>query len=97
YSLQALEAVGEKIPAVKPGRHSNCDDDACRLAGEQPRPWPRVLARDGKARPEHLLEKALQHRRHGAEPERVDDHQVVGPADSLLALTDRRRRLEIIA
>jgi hypothetical protein len=54
-----------------------------------------MLARDGEARPEHLLEKTLQHRRHGAEPERVDDYQVVGPADGLLALTDRRRQLGV--
>jgi hypothetical protein len=49
----------------------------------------RAMAKPGR----NTCSKEPQGRRHGAEPERVDDHQMVGPADGLLALTDRRRRL----
>ena len=50
-------------------------------------------------RPQHLLEKALQHGRHVAEPERVEDDEVLRPLHCLLRLRNRcgrRRRLPFL-
>ena len=38
---------------------------------------------------QHALEEALQQRRHVAEPERIDKHQVLGPFDVLLHAVQR--------
>ena len=51
---------------------------------------------DGEARPQSLLEKALEERRHVAQPEREEDHQVLAPGDRLLRCADRRHGLPIL-
>ena len=48
---------------------------------------------DRETRPQHLLEEGLEHGRQGAEPERVEDHDVLGAPDRLLAGAQRGGRL----
>lgn len=52
--------------------------------------------RHGKARAQRLLEKGLQERGHRANPERMDDEEMLGPADYLQGLGDGRRRRALV-
>ena len=40
-------------------------------------------ARESRPRPHHLLQEGLEQRRHGAEPEREDEDEVLGPGNRL--------------
>jgi hypothetical protein len=51
--------------------------------------FPKV---DGKSRTEDLLEETLEHRRHGAEPQRIDHYDMVGLFNGGLRLLNGRRR-----
>ena len=68
-------------------------DDARRLPREQFLRHPAgFLIFEGKARPQKLFEKSFQQRRHRSQPERIDDHQMIGPGHHLLRARDRLRR-----
>ena len=82
-ALQRLDAVGAEIPAVDQRRHAHRDHQARRAAVEP------LLANglrrrrvEREARPRHLLQKALQQRRHVAQPERKEQHEVLRPSGS---------------
>ena len=49
-----------------------------------------------EAGPRHLLEEALQQRRHVAQPERKEQHQVLRPGDVVLRRLQRRRQRAVL-
>ncbi len=91
-SLQALQAVRHEIPAVNEAWHPHRDDDAGRFPGE-PSGLERSFSKvDGKLRTENLLEETLEHCRHGAEPQRINDNQMAGLFNGGLRFLDGRGR-----
>src|SRR5688572_25383697 len=82
--LQTLEAVCSEIPTVDEGGHAHCYDDAGASALEQLGPLAIRALADSEPRPVDLLQKAFQQGRHHADPQRVDDDQVLRPCDVLL-------------
>jgi len=89
-ALQRLDAVRAEVVAVHQRRHAHRHHQA-RRAPLQQLGLERVLgvAREREARPGHLLEKALQQRRHAAEPQRKEEHEVIRPLDRLLRRCQR--------
>jgi hypothetical protein len=73
-------------------RHAHGDDDAGRLAGQLllPQPSRRRLG-ERESGPEDLLEEGLQQRGHGSQPQRVEDQQMIGRPDHVLAAPNVRR------
>jgi hypothetical protein len=65
---------------------------ALRDAAFQPAPTP-SFASKRETRSRHLLEKPLEQRRHVAEPKRKEQHEVLGPSDVGLGLTQRSRQI----
>src|SRR5215472_15432942 len=55
-----------------------------RCGRQQLGPTPVWGRRHRKPRPQRLLEESLEQRRHCAHPERMDDIEMLGPADGLL-------------
>jgi len=62
------------------------------LAGHRARHRPR----HGEARPRHLFEETLQHGRHAAQPQRIDDDEVLRPRDVPLRRLERCRHRAIV-
>jgi hypothetical protein len=85
--------VRAEVPAIDERRHAHRHDDPRRSALEQLGARAALAAdADREPRPRDLLEEAFEKRRHVAEPEREDQHQVLGPGDVLLRLGENRRQ-----
>jgi hypothetical protein len=78
---QAREAMGAKVPAIDEGWHAHGDDNARRLPGEQLLRHAAGSVLKGEAWPQYLLQESLKQRWHRAEPQGLEDHQVISPAD----------------
>src|SRR5579864_1026604 len=77
-----------KDKSVSKGRHSHRDDNACRLAFEFARRISCRAAVEPKAAASHFFQKALKHRGRRTEPKRMDENQMLGPADIILCLSN---------
>lgn len=79
-------------PPVRQGRHPHGDHQAGAASAQQSRPQGVARRRvDRETGARDLLQETLQHRRHVAEPERVDEDQVLRPGNRLLRGHDGRR------
>lgn len=88
-ALKTLQAVSEEIPAIDPGWHAHGHNNTRRPSGEELCPHLAGIGRDRKAWAKNLFQEGFQQRRHGAEPKRINDHQVSGPGDVLLCCCQR--------
>jgi len=85
--LQTAQAVRAEIPAIDRCGHAHCDDDASALAAEKFHgPLAEPERAECKAGAHHLFEQRLEQCRHGAEPQRIEDDDVVCPTHEVLAL-----------
>ena len=65
FLLQTLQAVGSEVPAIQECRHAHRDYDAGALFDQESSPHlTHFRLRDCEARPEELLQKGFQERRH---------------------------------
>src|SRR5689334_887601 len=82
-SLQALQAVGAIVEPIEGRRHPHGHDNPGGSTEEQPLREALAHLPDREARAGDLFEEPLEQRRHIAEPEWIDEDEVLGPADHL--------------
>jgi hypothetical protein len=86
-ALNRSDAVGAEGAAENYGWHPHGDDRAHRPSLQKTLHLLAGLAQR-KAVAEGLLEKALQFRRKAAEPQRINQDQMIGPQNGLLRFLD---------
>lgn len=94
-ALKARLAVLEKEPSIDEAWHTHGHDQTCRLSLQWSRGRVRRAGRECEIRSRDLFKKNLQIGRHVAEPERIDDHQMIGPFDCVLRFPELRRECSV--
>ncbi len=89
--FKAAYGMGQEEPAVYPAGRAHGDEQPRRPAPQQALRKIIVVIGEGIAGAQCLFPKRLQKGGHGAEPQRKDDDQMIGPPNRVLGGMKRRR------